>query len=404
MTDSVGVIGYNQHFGGFTFWPDNFNWSFQLLRLIAMAPVGGGDFTEVFHAVRDVKSGDEQAWYQALSALAGRLEQEATAAAAEGHRVTANAKLLRASNYFRGSGFFYDIDDDRCLEAMEGRIRCFRAAAALSDPPIETVEIPYEGDATLPGYLLSPRTASAGPHPAAIVFGGGDAISEEMYFHIGRALVERGYVVLLVDGPGMGEALRRGIHGRHDWEVPTSASLDFLLTRPEVDPARVAVIAESLGGYYSTRAAAFEHRLGACVNWGGPYEFPLVLVTPTPDGELPNAGRPARRLVSLLGVADVDEAREELKKFTLDGVVGKIQCPTLLLVAGSETGFLRKDGEEEIEFELPAHRVFREIQHDQKKMITYPTGEPGCAHCQADSIVQAHEDIGDWLDEVFDNR
>ena len=46
-------------------------------------------------------------------------------------------------------------------------------------------------------------------------------------------------------------------------------AVDFALTLPEVDPSRLALIGMSLGGYLAARAAAFEHRLVACVLYDG---------------------------------------------------------------------------------------------------------------------------------------
>src|SRR6185437_17117622 len=69
---------------------------------------------------------------------------------------------------------------------------------------------------------------------------------------------------ICLDGPGRGERRRmRDMPSRFEYEVPGGAALDYLLTRPEVDGKRVAIMGYSFGGYYSSRIAAFEKRYAA---------------------------------------------------------------------------------------------------------------------------------------------
>lgn len=78
--------------------------------------------------------------------------------------------------------------------------------------------------------------------------------------------VERGYHVLTFDGPGQPAALHLdGLVFRPDWENVVSPVLDWLLARPEVDPARVSLLGVSMDGLLAPHAAAFEHRLAAYV-------------------------------------------------------------------------------------------------------------------------------------------
>ena len=233
----------------YAYWPENPFWSFQLLRLIEQTNVGGADFAELHGVARELPEGDAEAWWRSFGQLAARLEAQADGDMAAGHRVTAREAYLRASNYHRTSGFFLSPADPRHGEAVLARRRCFAAGATLSETAIEAVEIPY-GETTLPGYRFGPVGGAASPGPAAIVFGGRDPVAEEMWFFIGRALAERGFTVLAMDGPGQGEALRRGIVGRHDWEVPVGAAVDSLVAREDVDAQQIVLIGQSLGGYY----------------------------------------------------------------------------------------------------------------------------------------------------------
>src|SRR5262245_13494785 len=76
-----------------------------------------------------------------------------------------------------------------------------------------------------------------------------------------------GWGCFVMDSPGTGEC--PVLAGPKAHEVHTAA-LNYLLARPEVDAARIAVVGASFGGYWSTKLAYVEHqRLRAAVNWGG---------------------------------------------------------------------------------------------------------------------------------------
>jgi pimeloyl-ACP methyl ester carboxylesterase len=379
---------------GFMLWPENPFWSFQFLRLIAEAYFGGADFTECYLAARAVKAGDTEAWYDSFHALAAELEQKAERAAANGHIISARQKWLRASNYYRAAGSFHTVFDPRGVSALENRRRCFRAAASQSESAIAAVEIPYEST-TLPGYLCLPPAKATQPTPAAIVLGGGDAASEEMYFRLGGPLTLREFTVLLIDGPGQGEALHRGIVNRPDWEVPVGAAVDYLLTLGSVDPRRIAVVGASMGGFYAARAAAFEPRLSALVAWGGAYDLSYGL-------QLPRAKDPEALThgLKVFGAKDLEEGMAKIANYTLKGAAERIQCPTLIITGEAEMAFMHPAGSTFRPSEwYKAHpkRLFDEIGHTNKTLLIFPIGKPGANHDQADADAVAIEEICDWL-------
>ena len=53
---------------------------------------------------------------------------------------------MRASKYYRSAEFYLheNPDDPRIAHAYTRARECFSACAALFDPPVEPVEIPYE--------------------------------------------------------------------------------------------------------------------------------------------------------------------------------------------------------------------------------------------------------------------
>jgi dipeptidyl aminopeptidase/acylaminoacyl peptidase len=184
----------------------------------------------------------------------------------KGHRVSAREAFLRATTYYEASFFYASEDDPRKRELYDHHRDCFESAGALFDMPFETVKIPYQGK-TLPGYFMSPDDSGL-RRPTVMIMTGGDGTAERLYFNGGGAAgLRRGYNVLCFEGPGQTGAylLDRSLTYRYDWEVPTTAVVDYLVNRPEVDVDRIGFVGYSWGGYFVPRAAAFEKRIAACV-------------------------------------------------------------------------------------------------------------------------------------------
>ena len=373
----------------FELWPDNRFWSFQFLRMAGKIPTGGGDFAEIVLALRGVAPGDGEAWWKAFSDLATALDTQAQRSLDHGNPVSAVEKLHRATNYHQASGFFLPDSDPRHAAAIRARRASFLRAAPLTAPSYSAVEIPYENGTTLPGYLF-PSAPAGGSRPGAVIFGGTDAVAEEMYFFLGKALAARGITTLAMDGPGQGEALRRGIAGRHDWEVPAAAAFDHLAAQPGIDPGRVAIVGQSLGGYLSARAAAFDQRFAACVIWGAIYDLPRVLGTAL-AGSRAGAHFTAlwREILRLDPGADLMAA---LAPYTLRGGAHKIACPTLLLHGASDRITPFSEAEE----------TFGELTARDVTFLKYPAWTSGCTHCQIDAPIIAADDICGWLCDRLD--
>ena len=362
------------------FWPEDYTWSYQLVRTFGAGDYGGGQFHEVYGAARGTALHDIDSWHREFSGLAGRVEALGRESLVGGHTVSAREALFRAANYYRNAEFFLPHDDPR-RKGNYAKIReCFLDAARFLASPPETVEIPYEGG-SLPAYFY--RAGGDQKAPTLLFIGGLESIAEELFFFGSRAAVERGISCCVMEGPGQGASLReRDLFGRYDFEVPVSAGVDYLLTRPDVDSERIALMGLSMGGYLSPRAASFEHRLRACIAWGAIYDFAEVWDTRPDDHPL------MKHFVWLMKAKDVADARERAKKFRLEGVVEKIRCP-----------FLVTHGEGDVQINVShAHRMY-EAATCNKHLKTFSPAETGETHCQLDNLSLAHRYMFDWLEE-----
>ena len=238
----------------------------QWLRAASHASAGGADIGECLAATRQIGEPDPTSWFDAGTAWLQNLLAAAETSHAAGRRISALDSYLRASNYFR-TAYTFLIGapvDPRVLDGYRHQRDAFTSAASLMDPSAQPIAIPY-GDATLHGYLF--RAADDGvPRPTLIITGGYDSTAEELYFFSGAAAVARGFTCLVFDGPGQGSSIiEKGLVFRPDWEAVVGPVIDYAVTLPGVDPAGIALMGISFGGYLAPRAASSEPRLAACI-------------------------------------------------------------------------------------------------------------------------------------------
>ena len=197
--------------------------SFQLLRAMSGTYYKGADIGECLSTAYRIKEGDFESWYQEWLKTANRVHKYADNCISAGHKVSAREAYLRASNYYWVAEFLLmDPEDQRIQTTWGGSRDCFGNAARLFSPPIESVEIPYEGT-TLPGYFYHACVVDGGNSdrvennasnasslkPILIVRGGFDPTLEELYTTAAAPALERGYNCFTFEGPGQGGVIRK---------------------------------------------------------------------------------------------------------------------------------------------------------------------------------------------------
>jgi hypothetical protein len=215
------------------FFADNLQFWFETKRAFGASSYGASEFGEVLATINRIVSGDPDSWFNEWNATAERINLEAQAQLAGGHRISARDSFLRATTYFRTSEFFLhgNTEDPRIYSAYRKSIQAYKSCCALYSPPVLFVEIPYE-KTTLPGYFHR-VDESTGPRPLFIIHSGFDGSAEELHAEGARAGIERGYNVLTFDGPGQfGPLHRERLPFRPDWEKVVTPVVDFGLTLP----------------------------------------------------------------------------------------------------------------------------------------------------------------------------
>ena len=376
----------------FMYFPGHYRWSAEMLAILSTAPYGGADLSEVDRIGRELRDrvGDDDAWFHAWRAGGDRLLARAREAEARDHRLTAASTYLRACSHYQHADHFRQPKDEAAMAAFRLSLDCFHKFRALTDRPrIEAVDVPYEGSA-LPAYFIHAENTTEARPPCIVRFGGFDTQKELQYLRGVHDLARRGFAVLLVDGPGMGEAIRfRNIHLRHDYETVGSAALDYLETRGDVDMKRVGVIALSLGGYYAPRCAAFDRRFSACVAWGAIWDYYTVWQRRIERLKQASLSVPADHLLWVFGVQTFEEALKKLEGFRLHGIAEKVECP-FLLTHGT--------GDEQVSM-ADAQALFDAIGSKDKTFRVFTAEEGGAQHCQRDYLTRVCDVVGDWFED-----
>jgi dipeptidyl aminopeptidase/acylaminoacyl peptidase len=237
----------------------------------------------------------------------------------------------------------------------------------------------------MPAYFIRPKGQTK--NPVLISFGGLDSFKDELWFMTGHGAVQRGIAVLMVDGPGQGGTLRRHrIPTRYDYEVPVGRCIDFLLKRSDVDGSRIAVSGSSLGGYYSARAGSKEHRLAACISHGAIWDVEQRFRDRGEGHAL------ASHMKWVFGARSMAEAIEKARPFKLEGVLGEMRCPYLVLHGGHDVLGVEN-----------SKTVYEYAKSKGVKVTLRLTSEEetGAEHCQHDNPTLGQELMIDWLADVF---
>ena len=369
--------------------PGNLRWSNAMQIVKGMAPYGAIAMDEVDRigrrlAARAGEADLDRVWREEWAAMADRVVAVADTAASEQRHVTAGNNYMRAGNYYYSAERFIPPGPEK-MAMYHKALRAYRAAMERLHPEIERVEVPYE-NTSLPAYFV--KGAGTGRRPTVVLFDGMDNAKEMSVIFAGLDFAKRGINTLAIDGPGQSEPLRlHNIPTRHDYEAAGIPAYDYVTSRPDVDPRRVAVMGYSFGGYHAPRICAFDKRYAACVCFGAMhwniYDF-VAGHAPT-DPRKTSASTFQFRWVA--GAPDNATALEWARKFTLEGVADKVECPILIL-----------HGENDRVVPLAeARKLYERVGSKNKTLKIFTEAEGGAEHCQVDNRQLGVDFIGDWL-------
>jgi dipeptidyl aminopeptidase/acylaminoacyl peptidase len=250
-------------------------------------------------------------------------ETIARAAEAAGHVDTARQLFRRASEvYHEAQHSIFEDDNEEKIFLHGKHMECYDKVVERADNPIELVEIPWEG-VSIQGrlHLLRDRRRA----PAVLFLPGMDMTKETFPNPLSNPFLRRGMHVLSMDGPGQGISNIRKIRVSDDnYERAASAAIDYLTTRPEVDPGNIVIAGISFGSHWGARTAARDRRVRALATG-------YAVVGPKRAIFEEASPRFKQMFMYMAGVHDEDEFDRMAERMTTSGYAAKIACPTLLV-------------------------------------------------------------------------
>lgn len=376
----------------FEYFPNNYPWSLAVMSALNR----GGQISEVDDACRPLKEiaarkndpAAQDAWFQSWMKMAERVERLGRLDEAAKHPLSAGRKYLRAGLYYLLAERMPSHKDPRRLIAYKRGIDLYERGLRLRREPVELVEVPF-GSHRLPA--LFSKAPVPGRAPCMVHFDGLDVTKEIIYAAVADEFRRRGISLLIVDHPGVGAALRLlDLPSGPDTEKPAAASVDYLLTRSDVDAERIGIMAISLGGYYAPRAAAFEKRLKCCIAWGAIFDYGAAAADRLGGRGEPSVPGYAEHLQWVFGAKDIDATRAIVAQMTLDGVAEKITCP-LLVVHG------------ENDRQVPLWHAEKTIEHAVNspdcELKVFQLADGAAEHCGADNNSLVVDYMADWAAE-----
>jgi pimeloyl-ACP methyl ester carboxylesterase len=219
---------------------------------------------DVAVVLRGITSLESEHWAEQWGKMGALHESRAEQLTLKGASTDVVAKAhFCAFNYYR-IGRYPVTSTPGKMTSYRHALRNYLKAARGFDPPLEVVEIPFEGSKVV-GYLQVPRGIVR--PPVVMHWGGVDGWKEDRNRN-SRILHSAGLATFTMDIPGTGQnPLRYADPGA---ERTFSAAIDYLITRNDIDSSRIGVWGGSFGGYWAAKLAFVEaKRIRAAVNQGG---------------------------------------------------------------------------------------------------------------------------------------
>lgn len=377
----------------FEYFPNNYTWSLAVMSALNR----GGQISEIDEACRPLREaagikalgGDplaQRAWFESWMKLAERVEVLGRADELANHGLSAGRKYLRAGIYYLLAERMPSHKDPCRLKAYQRGVAVYNRGLRLRHEPVEFVDVPF-GEHRLPAIFMQAKAGCRAP--CIVHFDGLDVTKEIIYAAIGEEFRRRGISLLIVDHPGAGAALRLlNLPSGHDTEKAAGASVDYLESRADVDAKRIGMMALSLGGYYAPRAAAFEQRFACCVAWGAIYDYGRTVADRIGGHGEPSVPGYAEHLNWVFGKQTTEETLSVVRQMTLEGVVGKITCP-LLVVHG--------ENDRQVPLWHAERTVAEATGSSRAELVINRLCDGGAEHCGADNSSIVVDIMADWV-------
>lgn len=389
---------------------DNPDFDFEIRNILGQSVGGSADPGEVLAATAGIRKHDYVGWFHAWHQLGQRTAEAAQASASAGHRVSAAHGFLRASAYLgvAVNAVSSLTDSTELIPTFREQRDAWESFITNTPMNVQRVDIPYE-KSSMPGWFVRPHHSST-VAPTLVLVNGSDGSLAALWGSTGAAAFERGYNVLLFDGPGQQSQLfERDVPFRPDWEHVLTPVFDCVAQLDGVDSTRIAVYGISQGGYWVARGLAFEHRFVAAITDPGVVDVSASWTSQLPksmnklleegqstkfDREMsfgmkfsPETERTWQFRARPYGTTGFAETIQAVREYNMADVADQITTPLLIT--------------------SPEGEQFWPGQADQLATVTggvatvvrFTADEGAGEHCQPLARTVTAQRIFDWLDE-----
>ena len=316
-----------------------------------------------------------------------------------------NNKVMHAAYYDRMAEFFLKQSDSRKPALYDKCIEEYHKAFEQLGIEYKAYEVPYEK-----GFLKCIRMTPGNYKQTVLVCGGYDSFIEEFVLQV-RKFVQKGFDVILMEGPGQGDCVRQKIYFTESFELPVASVLGYF------GVISCTMIGISWGGYFALRSAAFEKRIKHVVAYDAMDDGVEVMTNIFPgficryvrklikNGNETKLIRLLTRIAKksvladwmlsqgqfITGADSIPAMYKSLGKHNLTGLYEKIDQDVLLL-AGEKDHYIPM-----CQFE----RCKKKIKN-AKSMTSrcFTRKEGGEQHCQIGNHSIAVDTILDWIERI----
>lgn len=271
----------------------------------------GSEANADFAAIRDrVKKHADIS--PAFETAARRREAKAQAAETAEEWVTARQNYFIAAVQYAAAQWPYDENNEKNLALNLRKRECYLNYAKYADRKVEAAWIPFQGK-VLPGWWHLPPGYNGGRIPAVVSIPGMDGFKEASVAMYGDRWLSRGIPVSMPN-----------------WIEAGHAIMDWMVTRPEIDPQRIGVVGQSFGSFFATISCASESRYRACAITATCLEpgFHTIFEEASPTFK--------QRFMYMSGYTDEAAFDEFRKSLTWEGHADKIRIPYLCVAGESD--------------------------------------------------------------------
>ena len=391
---------------------DDRSFHFQALRVLQYAPYKAADVNEVLTAVSQIGNNAPESWYRSWYNMAKLIERKGDG---YDNKLDKGYAYLRAQNYYRASELFLKGDDPRRSDTWLKQKATFERALDNLQVKHHVLKVPY-GDYWLRAVYYPSDAPQADKRPLIMACNGYDGTIEELYAWLAQSANERGYHVLLYEGPGQGSVIReQKLTFTPEWHKPTSAVLDhFCANFPE--PEQVVLIATSFAAIIGMDAAAKDKRIDGYVAFNVWYDsaetsrsFASDLIIWLVNSGFRGVGNALIRQgmkgntkanwgisqgMWVIGAKDPASLFEAMASYTSKHVLDEVTCDVLLLEG--ENDHLLRDTDQ-------LGKTKRGLTNARSiTTVIFKDGEGGEEHCQVGAIMQFQAELFKWIKQTFD--